>query len=131
MHTSEVEVLGLAIPLTERLTVEEREEMEVLAARANAEGLAESRVKYEAVRVLSETRLGRKLPAWRSAAFENYRSYFDDYPAFEEAVNTLLQPFYAEQDVKKARRQAQALEAAGDVNALSAMLQATDRPPAS
>lgn len=130
MYTSEVEVLGLTIPLTERVTVEEREELEVLAARAATEGYADSRVKYEAARILSKTRLNRSLPAWRSEPFEAYRHYFDDYAAFDDAVIKLLEPFSTEVSAKKekrqAARQAAALEAAGNVKALRAITQAAE-----
>ena len=114
------------MPLNERITVEERENLEVLAARAAAEGLADSRVKYEAVRILAKSRLDRNLPAWLSEPFGAYREYFDDYPTFDEAVTLLLEPFAAEVEAKKAKRQAQALAAVGDVKRLRAITRAAE-----
>ena len=122
-----VEIFGLEVPYSDRLTVEEREGLELLNVQAYTDKLADSRVRYEAIRIFVKERLDKELPAWRSKLFnEHYRAYFDDYQAVEDAANELCTPFRQEQDLKKARRQAQALEAAGNANALRAIIQASD-----
>jgi hypothetical protein len=122
-----VEVFGLEVPYSDRLTVEEREALELLSVRAATEALADSRQKYEALRIFAKERLGRELPAWRSKLFdEHYRKYFEDYHQVETAINDLLRPFYAEVDAKKARRQAEALAAAGNASALRAIIRAAE-----
>ena len=128
LHEKTVKVLGLEVPYFDYPLVEEREELEVLSARAAVERLADSRVKYEALRVMVKARLDKQLPVWRSPLFdEKYRQHYNEsYPEIDAAITELLQPFYGEVEAKKAKRQAQAFEAAGDVKKLSAIILATE-----
>lgn len=122
-----VEVFGLKIPCSERVTVEERQELEIMSAEAGQYKYADSRSKYEAVRIFAKLRLKKTLPEWLSKEFnEKIEPYFEQYDLIEEAATDLLQPFFAEQDRKKARRQAKALEASGSADELRALIRATE-----
>ena len=123
-----VSVFDLEVPYSDVLTVEEREGLELLSLRAATEGLADSRTKYEALRIIVKSRLNKELPAWRSKLFdETYRSYFADYEQIDAAATELCTPFAREQDVKTARRQAAALAASGNAAALRAIIEASGK----
>lgn len=122
-----VNVLGLDIPYRDRLTVSEREQLELLAVRAATESIADSRVKYEALRIFAQERLNKELPVWRTEVFsEVYAPYFDNYSEIDDAANELLTPFYEETDVKKSKKAAKALAASGNANALRAIIRAAE-----
>ena len=128
LATKTVSVLGLEIPYFDVPKVWEREHLEVLAAREANERLGDSRVKYEALRIMAKSRLKKDLPVWLSKEFEEQcEPYFNEgYSDFEAAATELLEPFAREQEVKEARRQAKRLLKLGDVNGLSGIIRAAD-----
>lgn len=128
LPTKTVSVFGLEIPYFDTPTVREREQLEVLAASEARESLGDSRVKYEALRIMCKTRLKKDLPVWLSKEFEDeYEHYFDEaYPDIEAAADELLTGFYREVEVKKARRQAAALEKIGSESGLLGIIRAAE-----